>query len=118
MPAKSRHFVVSLGDIEADSSTAEVDLSSANWAFVYATTLTGNSNIVVEASPEPFGTTPTWYEYGGEVQFTTAESFCMAIPFEGYWDYVCPQRIRLTLKDSSTATDLTDIYVEGIREIG
>lgn len=118
MPNKARHMTMSLGSIADGGSTAEVDLSAFNWAFVFGTTTTGTSDIVIEAAPEPFGTTPTWYEYGTEAQFTTEVSFCMAVPFEGYWDFVTPQRIRVTLKSSSTAATLDDIYVEGVREVG
>jgi len=115
MPMKERHFVVSLGDISTGSASPEVDLSSANWAYVYGTTSGANTNIRAEAAPEEFGTSPTWHLYGNQIQIpTSGTSFCLAIPFDGYIDFVTPQRLRIKV----TAGALNDAYIEGIREIG
>ena len=115
MPLKERHFVIPLGDIATGEASPEGDLSSASWAYLYATTSGGNTNIRAEAAPEEFGVTPTWHLYGNQVQIgSSGTSLVMAIPFDGWIDFVTPQRLRI--KAASGA--LTDVYIEGIREIG
>ena len=119
MPIKERHFVISLEDVGAAAGkTEEADLSSANWAFVYAKTPSGgNTSLKVEACPLSFDQTAAesdWYTYGSPVTLSASTDFCMAIPFQGFWDYVTPQRVRINV---TTALGLTDIFIEGIREI-
>ena len=115
MPLKERHFVVSLGNIASGESSTEVDLSSANWAYVYATTDGANTNIRAAAAPEDFGETATWHLYGNQMQISASgTSLCMALPFDGYIDFVTPQRVRI----SAVGGGLNDVCIEGIREIG
>ena len=114
MPFGERHFVISLGDIAANASSAEVDLSSASWAYLYATTSSANTNIRAEAAPEDFGTAPTWHLYGNQVEIpTSGTSLVMAIPFDGWIAFVTPQRLRIRCASGG----LTDVYIEGIKEI-
>ena len=114
MPNKERHFTVSLGAIGAGSASSEVDLSSATWAYVYGTTSGANTNIRAECAPEEFGTTPNWHIYGNQMVIpTSGTTFCMAIPFDGFIDFVTPQRLRINVP----LGNLTDVYIEGIREI-
>lgn len=116
MPIKERHFVAFLGDNIVDGTpTTEVDLSSANWAYLYARSVDGTANTFeVQSSPQPFGTTPTWYRYGKKMSVNVADTdFAVAIPPGSYGDYCTPRRVRVVVSSG----ELDKVYIEGIREI-
>lgn len=113
MPQKKRHSIISLGDISAGAYTAEVDASAFDYAIVMVKNAGGGaSTITVEASPQAFGTTATWYTYGRTNSVPASTNEAWSIPQYPYSEFTTANRIRIK---SSAATT---IWVELVREIG
>lgn len=111
---KSRHKVFELGIITGASggSTAEIDLSSFSYAWLFAKVTQNNTSVWVEASPEEFGEAPDWYQYGKRANFSNNNWFCTPIPMGYATDYLVPQRIRV-----SSNLPLSDIVIDAIKEV-
>ncbi len=111
---KTRHKVFDLGSVAAGSASREVDLGSFSHGWVYfRTPASGTTNIRIEVAPEEHGETPTWYTFGKEALISDNSTRVAApIPLGVGTDYLVPARVRV---HSSTA--ITEVYIEGIRDL-
>ena len=109
MPIKKRHQVISLGTV--DGNSVEVDASSADWAIVMVKNGGSSNTVGVEASPQPFGESPTWYDVGVGITVTASQNWAWPIPGYGYSQQYAPGRMRITTSESA------EVWVELVREI-
>lgn len=109
---KKRHEVYELGDF-TNSVTKEIDLGSFSHAWLYGQTTSQNTNFEVEAAPEEFGETPTWFLFGKRVAKASAGRFCVPLPVGVGSDYLVPARIRVRLVSGG----MDELHIEGVREI-
>ena len=114
MSAKDRHAVISLGDIAGGSSSNEVDMSTFQNAWLFFKNASGSTaHVLIEAAPEEYGETPTWFRYGRPVEVLNNRQTAFPIPCGVLTDYVIPARIRVTSADEA----ITDVFIEGVRDI-
>ena len=141
MPSKNRRMLFSLGSIDVGDASDEFDLSSATHAFLHMKRVDAGTSVTVhfEASPQPFGTTPTWHSMrelstvpisqttSTRIQLFTWDSswvdtivtyipICASVLASGYGalDSPVPQRMRIRVTGS---TGLDWAYIEGLRSI-
>lgn len=109
---KNRHAVISLGDISASGESGEVDLSTFHNAWLFFKTGASAATVSVDAAPEEFGDTPSWFQYGKAISVLANSNVAIPIPMGVATDYAVPARVRVK---SSQA--LTDVFIEGVRDI-
>jgi len=140
--SSKRRVLISLGAIDPESYSDEFDLSSMTRAFLMMKKSDAENQIVVnfQASPQPFGETPTWHEMyeirGLSVSQSTAtriqqllpavgsyQTLCAYIPLcasnpysaYGFLDTPAPRRMRLHFPSSTVGVDWA--YIEGLRSV-
>ncbi len=112
MPSHERHKIISLGDVAALGYSPEVDASSADSAILYVKNATAAaSSIMVYSAPEPFGTSATWYTFGGAHSVPAGKNQAWSVPEYQYSEFSAARRMRFY-----STKDVT-MWVELVREI-
>jgi len=110
MPYKQRHQKVDLGTVNGNS--ADVDASAADFAILYVKNDSGSTaTVAVQASPQPFGESATWYDFGESQSVATGKSKAWPIPQHVYSEFMTSRRLRIT------TTQSVGLWVELVREI-
>lgn len=112
MAAQNRHGIIPLADITGAGSSAEVDMSTFQHAWLYFKSGASAPTVSIEAAPEEFGEDPSWFLYGLEIFPGTNKNVAIPVPFGVVTEYVIPSRIRVTTTES-----LTGIFIEGVRDV-